>query len=137
MMIARAEVIAEARTWLGTPFHHQGRVKGVGVDCAGVVLETARALGIDALDLRGYGHRPDSDEMIHHCRKQMKEVDLEDAQEGDIILIEIDRAPQHLVILTDVGMLHAYAQRRRVVEHVIDQQWRDRFRAAFRLPGVK
>ena len=24
--------VAEALTWLGTPYHHQGRVKGVGVD---------------------------------------------------------------------------------------------------------
>jgi cell wall-associated NlpC family hydrolase len=30
----RAAVVAEARSWLGTPFHHQGRVKAAGVDCA-------------------------------------------------------------------------------------------------------
>lgn len=29
-----ADVLAEARTWLGTPYHHHGRIKGVGVDCA-------------------------------------------------------------------------------------------------------
>ncbi|CAD9197505.1 hypothetical protein [Acinetobacter bohemicus] len=26
------EAIEEAMTWLGTPYHHQGRVKGVGVE---------------------------------------------------------------------------------------------------------
>ena len=28
--------VAEALTWLGTPYHHQGRVKGVGVDCRSI-----------------------------------------------------------------------------------------------------
>jgi hypothetical protein len=30
----RAAVVKEALTWLGTPYHHHARVKGVGVDCA-------------------------------------------------------------------------------------------------------
>lgn len=29
----RAAVIAEARTWLGTPFRDQADIKGVGIDC--------------------------------------------------------------------------------------------------------
>ena len=29
----RKAVIAEAETWLGTPYHHMARVKGVGCDC--------------------------------------------------------------------------------------------------------
>ncbi|MES2055815.1 MAG: hydrolase [Pseudomonadota bacterium] len=34
IMIERAAVVAEAETWLRTPFRHEGRVKGAGVDCA-------------------------------------------------------------------------------------------------------
>lgn len=30
----RARVVAEARSWLRTPYHHHGAVKGAGVDCA-------------------------------------------------------------------------------------------------------
>lgn len=33
----RLNVIAEARTWKGTPYQHKGRVKRVGVDCGGLV----------------------------------------------------------------------------------------------------
>jgi len=29
---ARQAIIAEARSWIGTPYLHHGRVKGVGVD---------------------------------------------------------------------------------------------------------
>jgi hypothetical protein len=33
----RAAVIAEAKTWVGTPFAHRSMVKGAGVDCAQLV----------------------------------------------------------------------------------------------------
>jgi cell wall-associated NlpC family hydrolase len=39
----RAAVIAEARSWLRTPYHHMGRVKGVGVDCAMILAEVYHA----------------------------------------------------------------------------------------------
>jgi cell wall-associated NlpC family hydrolase len=32
-------VLAEARTWLHTPYQHKGRVKGVGVDCGGYIYQ--------------------------------------------------------------------------------------------------
>ncbi len=35
----RAAVVAEARAWLRTPYHHMGRVKGAGVDCATLLAE--------------------------------------------------------------------------------------------------
>lgn len=35
----RAAVIGEAETWLGTPYHHMGRVKGVGCDCLTLIAE--------------------------------------------------------------------------------------------------
>jgi cell wall-associated NlpC family hydrolase len=38
---ARTRIVEEARSWLCTPFHHEGRVKGIkgGVDCAMLVAE--------------------------------------------------------------------------------------------------
>jgi cell wall-associated NlpC family hydrolase len=30
-------IVTIARTWLGTPYHHQASVKGVGCDCLGLV----------------------------------------------------------------------------------------------------
>jgi NlpC/P60 family putative phage cell wall peptidase len=37
-------VVAEALTWLGTPYRHQGSRKGVGCDCLGLVLGVWRAI---------------------------------------------------------------------------------------------
>lgn len=31
------EILDEAASWVGTPYHHKGRVKGVGVDCGGYI----------------------------------------------------------------------------------------------------
>ena len=35
--VSRMDAIAEARSWLGTSFHHQASVKGVGCDCIGLI----------------------------------------------------------------------------------------------------
>jgi cell wall-associated NlpC family hydrolase len=42
----RMAVVAEARAWLGTPYHHAARVKGAGVDCAMLPAAVYRAAGL-------------------------------------------------------------------------------------------
>jgi NlpC/P60 family putative phage cell wall peptidase len=37
LMTTRGEIVAAARSWLGTPYHHQASVKGVGCDCLGLI----------------------------------------------------------------------------------------------------
>ncbi len=36
-MSAGAAIVAAARGWLGTPYRHQGALKGVGCDCLGLL----------------------------------------------------------------------------------------------------
>jgi len=43
---ARRAIIVEARSWIGTPYLHQGRVKGGGVDCAMFLLEVYERAGL-------------------------------------------------------------------------------------------
>jgi len=42
----RAAVIEEARSWLRTPYHHMGRVKGAGCDCYTLLLEVFGKVGL-------------------------------------------------------------------------------------------
>lgn len=137
MIITGAQVASAAREWIGTPWHHQGRLKGVGVDCAGLVLGVAHGLGLSDFAFTGYGHRPDPDVLGGFCRNMMAPVLISDARLGDVLLINVDRVPQHLAIFTDLGMVHAFAPLRRVVEHRIDEDWSARIVAAFRMPGVQ
>lgn len=137
MTVARERVVAAARNWLGTPFHHQGRLKGVGVDCAGVVVGVAKELDLSAFDITGYGHRPNSREMEQLCYSEMSCVVQSQMQPGNVLLLEVDNQPQHLAFVTDIGMLHSYAPLRCVVEHRIDEEWKSRILGVFELPGVE
>ena len=42
----REAVLAEACTWLRTPYHHAARLKGVGVDCAMLLAEVYHRAGV-------------------------------------------------------------------------------------------
>ncbi|MBV9861880.1 MAG: hydrolase [Alphaproteobacteria bacterium] len=42
----RAAVLREAHRWLGTPYHHRGRVAGGGVDCLMLLAEVYERAGI-------------------------------------------------------------------------------------------
>jgi len=33
----REDIVEAARAWLGTPYHHQASLRGVGCDCLGLV----------------------------------------------------------------------------------------------------
>ena len=136
-MPMREEIVAEARRWLGTPFHHQGRQRGVGVDCAGVLFGVAWALGISDFDLRAYPPRPEPDMMSAHLARHLQPIPKASARPGDVLRFMIDRRPQHLGILTAPDqVLHAYQHAGRCVEHRLDDKWRRRICGAYRFPGV-
>lgn len=42
----REAVVREARSWLGTSWHHRGRIKGGGVDCGMLLLEVYERCGL-------------------------------------------------------------------------------------------
>ena len=39
-------IVTQARTWIGTPFHHQARLKGKGCDCLGLIVGVVDELGL-------------------------------------------------------------------------------------------
>lgn len=129
------DVVCVARGFLGTPFRHQGRVPGRGLDCAGVIVFAARALGLSGYDVAGYGRLPSGDAMADHLRAAGCR-DIEIPSPGDIYLMRFETNPQHLALVTDIGVLHAYAEIGRVVEHRLDAVWCARIVGAFRLPGI-
>ena len=44
MSLRSAEVVAEARRWLGTPYRHQASLCGAGCDCLGLLRGVWRAV---------------------------------------------------------------------------------------------
>jgi hypothetical protein len=43
---ARRKIVDEALSWRGTPWHHEARVKGGGVDCGMLLLEVFEKAGL-------------------------------------------------------------------------------------------
>lgn len=129
-MIDRMDIVAEARTWLGTPFHHQARLKGVGVDCAGLIIGVARETGLVApsFDVTSYQRSPDGVSLVAHCEQHLDRIQREAMQPGDIIVIRWRHHPQHLGILGDylhggLSLIHAFSDsngRGKVVEQRLD-----------------
>jgi hypothetical protein len=46
------------------------------------------------------------------------------------------RFPQHIAIVTELGIIHTYAQVGCVVEHALNATWRARIVDAYAFPGV-
>lgn len=121
-MIPLAAVVAAARSWIGTPFHHQARLKGVGVDCAGLIIGVARELGVVApeFDVGGYSRVPDGLSMLRYVEEHMQPVAGE-AQPGHVLLLRWHQAPQHLGVLGDyrhggLSIIHAAERAGQVIE---------------------
>ena len=138
-MIRRADIIAAARECLDTKFHHQGRLVGVGIDCIGVMVHPAKRLGIPHIDCTTYRARPDGITLIPHLERNLERIAVGEARPGDVLCFWWVRPnlPHHLGLLTDRGLLHAYAGVRKVVEHELTDDWRERIHSAWRYRGVE
>jgi len=136
-MPTREQIVAEARRWLDTPFIHQGRQMGIGVDCVGVLFGVAWALGLSDFDYRSYHPRPNTDTMSVLLCEHLTPIHVLDARAGDVLHMHIGGRPQHVGILTAHDtLLHAYQHVGRCVEHRLDDKWWARVRGAYQFPGV-
>jgi len=147
-MPTREDIVAEARTWVGTPFQHLTRVKGIGVDCVGLVIAIADDLGIKDNDgkpflrddYRAYPTQP-SDRFVHdECCRRLVRKSVNDLCQGDIVSLKVPRTACHVAIITErqgvLYMIHGYSPLRKVVEHILDNSFRRRIIGVFSYPGV-
>lgn len=135
-------IVAAARRWLGTPYHHQASVLGVGCDCLGL----ARGVYRDLL-----GHEPElppaygadwaeasgRETLAEAARRHLTEVPPGSAGTGDVLLFAYGPGlpAKHCAIQTAPGrMIHAY-NLHPVAEVAIVPWWRNRLRFAFRFPS--
>lgn len=137
-------IVETARSYLGTPFHHQARLKGVGVDCVGLVICVARELGYipHDWDVKGYGRIPDGLQLSHHLNERMTRIEKIDLMPGDVVLVAFTKHPQHIGIVGDyvhggLSMIHADGQRGKVLETRLLFTNTMRFVAAYRFPELK
>lgn len=114
----RAAVVAEARTWLNTPYRDCAMVKGHGVDCAFLLAAVFENAGIEApIEIEPYSpqwylHR--NDELyLNKVLERAKEITEAEAQPADVVLFKFGRCFAHGGIIIDPGfpsMIHAFKQ---------------------------
>lgn len=123
----RFAIVAEALTWLETPFHHAARLKGFGVDCANLLAAVFGAVGlIPAVALPVYP----ADWHIHNDEPRfLLELDnyadrLPDGtlpQPGDIAMFQYGRHTAHAAIVTVwPQIIHAWKDVGKVVLSEVD-----------------
>lgn len=135
-------IVLAARSYLGTPFRHQGRLKRVGVDCVGLLVGVARELGIwgDSIDHTAYRRREDGTILMEMLETHLVIKSLDDPlRPGDILAMR-HSVPQHVAIVSEAfpngefQIIHALDSG--VVEHRLSTRWRRKIVGVFEFPGV-
>lgn len=142
MTITRMDAVAEARAWTGTPFQHQGCLKGVACDCIGLVKGVGVALGLVDYDDKhpkaqpflNYRLMPDSKKMREGLGVFLVPIPVTEATLADILFLAWTKEPQHVALISDRGIIHSYSGVGKVVEHALDESWKRRITAAYRYP---
>ena len=135
----RKIIIETAREYVGTPFVHQARRKGVGVDCIGLIVGVGKELGLFDYDHTVYPRYSDGILLMKHMRKIFHHIPVDERQPGDVVIYWVNAStkhPQHVGIMTDKGIIHTYDRVKRVVETHSHKHWDDRIVFAFQWPGV-
>ena len=119
--LKRACVLEEAKSWLTTPYHHMGRVKGAGCDCLTLLAEVYARAGVVSGPVEVPFYRPDV--MLHRGEETYLEGllgygrEVPAAEPGDAVLFGWGRIFGHAGIVTAwPAIIHACAIRGKVCE---------------------
>ena len=134
-------VIAAARGWLGTPYHDQASVKGVGCDCLGLARGIWReVVGSETLTVppysRDWGEIGSREVLAENAGRVMIRIDPAEAGPGAVVLFRMRAGAivKHVGILTGEGtFVHSY-ERLGVIEEPLTIAWRRRIAFAFLFP---
>ena len=137
--ITSEHILAEARSWLGTPYRHQASRKHIGCDCLGLLRGIWRALyGCEPETIPAYSGDWDlmekRDELLRAAGRHL--VLAQDMEPASVLIFRWqDHLPaKHLAILSRPRtIIHAY-ERAGVVETTLGTHWRTRVAGVFNFP---
>lgn len=102
----RDKVVKVAYTWLRTPYHHHARIRGVGVDCATLLLEVYQEVGvIEPIDPGYYSPQWNLNQhkelYLEWIRKYCKPIPYGTPKPGDIAMFRFGHTLSHSSIVID------------------------------------
>jgi cell wall-associated NlpC family hydrolase len=129
------DIIDSAVSYLGTPFRHQGRFPGNGLDCVGVIVCSAKAAGLEPDDVTHYPSEPDGVRLLSELSRRLVEV-KDEWRPADVLLMRYYRDPRHLALWTGEHIVHADNVTKRVIMHGIDNRHIRQIVSAWRFPEL-
>ena len=160
--LTTAQILATAESYIGTPYHHGGRSKEGGVDCAGLAACVLRDLGVDPVDSPETGQGDVFDIMCATIEAQSDRLEVgaggdliksgdnyfavsmvgDDAKatelwEGDLLVFRGRSMFNHLGIFDGEGaMVHSYSSVGVVIRQPLDARWVKRIVRVYRYKGA-
>jgi NlpC/P60 family putative phage cell wall peptidase len=142
-MISRAQIVASAREWIGTPYHHQASLKGIGCDCLGLVRGVWRDLYGDEPErppsyTPSWGQGDGRELMLEAAGRHLLALGCVQGQAGDMLVFRMREtaAAKHCGIVSyDGRMVHAYSNAA-VCETMIGDYWKRRCVGVFAFPDI-
>jgi NlpC/P60 family putative phage cell wall peptidase len=143
MLGTNQAIVALARTWIGTPYHHQASVRGIGTDCLGLVRGLYRDLyGREAQAMpayaRDWAEATGEETMLDAARRHLIQIAPAEATAGDVLIFRYREryAAKHTGILAGDTFIHAM-EGAPVSEVPLTPWWRRRIAGAFRFPPLR
>ncbi|NOD34208.1 MULTISPECIES: NlpC/P60 family protein [unclassified Ruegeria] len=144
MTLKKQDIVAEARSWVGTPYVHQASTKGAGTDCLGLLRGVWRALigqepeavPIYSLD---WSEPQGEERMWAAAQRHLVEKPVSRFAPGDVLFFRMREGSvaKHLGIVSATQptprFIHAYS-RRGVVENALSVPWQRRVVSCFEFP---
>jgi hypothetical protein len=148
----RAAIVDVAKSWVGTPFSHQQRLKGAGADCNGLVLGVG--IETDTLEFtvarwapfKGYRPMPKPKQLVRFCNTFLVPSHVAAADIAPIASIALIAWRKDLTLhfairstLRDgrASIIHADRNQGGVVEHALVDDWRRVIHSWWDFPGAE
>jgi cell wall-associated NlpC family hydrolase len=138
----RDEIIKEALSWVGTPFHWSQSVKGQGCDCGGFLIGVFKELGLVPESMTVpvvphgiFYHKSVTiyeDLVAQHCYR----IDFREALPADILLFILGKSAAHGAIYLPDNKFISCVIGYGVVVLDLDDKWVKRLHSAWRYKGL-
>ena len=135
-MLTGVDIANRAKEYIGTPFHHQGRLFQVGIDCLGLAICVGNDFGLNIPNEVMYGARPDPVRFLKGLKDNLDETAQIEA--GCVLSFAFLAGPQQhvgIAISTDRFVQAILYHKVHVV--TLGDLWLSRLRGVYRYRGVQ
>jgi len=137
-MTKEEQIVRVARSYIGTPYRHMGRLNGIGIDCLGLLVCVCKDLNIPYQDRAQYERYGNFGSLLAALQEQCS-IASEPAP-GRIGFFQFSTTSGHTGIFAEnengngLTMIHAYQNAGKVTEHILIDWWRDKLIAVLEFP---